>query len=97
MLVLLSEVIEICLGWLEYMRKGIGCQENQEQPVLPIQIVHIYIDKGRGFWSTRKESSFFQEPSDPFPNLALTPTYPRSESTFNLDDYGRKGSITMGG
>ncbi len=26
--------------------------------------------------------------------VAMSPTYPRSESTFNLDDYGRKGSIT---
>jgi hypothetical protein len=26
--------------------------------------------------------------------LASTPTYPQSKLTFNLDDYGKKGSIT---
>ena len=33
-------------------------------------------------------------PADHQLSSTLSPTYPRSESTFNLDDYGRKGSIT---
>jgi hypothetical protein len=28
--------------------------------------------------------------------LAISPTYPQSKLTSNLDDYGKKGSITLG-
>jgi hypothetical protein len=43
--------------------------------------------------TTSKESSFFPDSADHKVILTLSPTYLRCEVIFNLDDYGKKGSI----
>jgi len=46
-------------------------------------------------WRTRKESSFFQELSDPFLDLTLTPTNGQPWGVLGIEDYRKKSFLPI--